>query len=150
MSDKHRQAELAKIHIAKKALGMTNDDYTAMLMEITGKTSAGDLNARQRQAVLDHLASLGFKNRLKLGRPQNIEGKRGQDSQQLSRARQLEKIEALLTVGGKAWGYADSLAQRICKVDRVAWVPTGDLFKIITALRKQAKREGWDLSGEEN
>jgi hypothetical protein len=31
----------------------------------------------------------------------------------------------------------------------VAWVATGDLYKIITALRKQAQREGWDLSGEE-
>lgn len=149
MSDKHRRAELAKIHIAKKDLGMTDDDYTAMLMEITGKTSAGDLNARQRQAALDHLASLGFKNSRKRGRPQNIKRNRGQASDQASRARQLEKIEALLTVGGKAWGYADSLAQRICKVDRVAWVPTGDLYKIITALRLQAKREGWDLSGEE-
>jgi phage gp16-like protein len=145
----HRRAELAKIHIAKKDLGMTDDDYTAMLEAITGKTSAGDLNSRQRQAVLEHLANLGFKNDRKRGRPRNMERKPSQPEDQASRARQLEKIEALLTVGGKAWGYADALAQRICRVDRVAWVPTSDLYKIITALRKQAKRAGWDLSGEE-
>ncbi|MGE4545814.1 MAG: gp16 family protein [Pedobacter sp.] len=145
----HRRAELAKIHIAKKDLGMTDDDYTTMLMAITDKTSAGDITARQRQEVLEHLVSLGFKNDRKRGRPANMERKPSQAEEQVSRAKQLEKIEALLTVGEKPWGYADALAARICKVDRVAWVATVDLYKIITALRKQAKREGWDLSGEE-
>jgi phage gp16-like protein len=65
-----------------------------------------------------------------------------------SRAAQLAKIEALLTIGGKPWAYGDALAKRICKVERIAWVPDRDLYKIITALRMQAKREGWDLSGE--
>ena len=65
-----------------------------------------------------------------------------------SRSSQLKKIEALLTVGKKEWNYAHALAARICKVDRVEWVPEHELYKIITALRKQAFREGWDLSGE--
>jgi phage gp16-like protein len=67
---------------------------------------------------------------------------------QASRARQLEKIEALLTIGGKSWAYGDAMAKRICKVDKITWVADGDLYKIITALRKQAQRDGWDLSGE--
>ncbi len=65
-----------------------------------------------------------------------------------NRAAQLKKIEALLTVGGKPWNYAHALAKRICKTDRIEWVPDHLLYKIITALRYQAKREGWDLSGE--
>jgi phage gp16-like protein len=76
-------------------------------------------------------------------RPHNI------DAGRHSRQAQLQKIEALLTVGGKPWGYADALAIRICKVEKLAWVPANQLYKIITALRKQAQREGWDLSGEE-
>lgn len=146
-NDRYRRAELAKIHIAKKDFCMSDGDYRAMLMEITGKTSAGDLNSKQRQAVLDHLASLGFKNK-RSGRPKNADRKPGQKPSQVSRAEQLKKIEALLTIGEKPWSYADALAQRICKADRVAWVKDVDLYKIITALRKQALREGWDLSGE--
>lgn len=149
MSDQYRRPELAKIHIAKKDLGLTDDDYQAMLQEITGKTSAGDLTAKQRRAVLDHLASLGFKNKRTSGRPKNADRKPGQKASQVSRAKQLQKIEALLTIGEKPWSYADALAQRICKADRVAWVKDGDLYKIITALRKQAQREEWDLSGED-
>lgn len=143
-----RKAELAKIHIAKKDLGMSDDDYRAMLHAITGTESAGDLNTKERRAVLEHLAELGFRNKRKRGRPRNIERTPSQNLDQTSRARQLQKIEALLTVGCKPWGYADALARRICRVDRVAWVPTGALYKIITALRKQARRQGWDLSGE--
>lgn len=138
----NRQAELARIHIAKKKLGMSDDDYRTMLYQQTGKESAGKLTARERYIVLDHMKSLqeGPKKSYP-GRPNNMDG-------QSSRDRQLGKIEALLTVGNKSWGYADSLAQRICGVDFVAWVPDNELYKIITALRKQGERDGWDLSGE--
>lgn len=151
--DKMRRAELAKIHIAKKDLGLDDDTYRLMLHEVAGVESAGDLNTRGRRAVLEHLKELGFAAKTK-GRPGNIERSPGAGPQRTSRARQLEKIEALLTVGSKPWAYADALAARICRtrdgapIEKIAWVPTGELYKVITALRKQAQREGWDLSGE--
>ncbi len=138
-----RRAELAKIHIAKKELGMSEDDYRAMLLQVGGKESAGDLSAAARRQVLDHLAALGGKSARRKtypGRPKNIDGGRH------SRAEQLKKIEALLTVGKKPWSYGDALALRICKVAKVAWVPDHDLYKIITALRKEGQRKGWDLN----
>lgn len=135
----NRQAELARIHIAKKDLGMNDDEYRTMLHMVTGKSSAGDLTARQRYAVLDHLKSLKEGVKKYPGRPNNMDGI-------ASRDRQLGKIEALLTIGGKSWAYGDALAKRICKVDKLTWVEDADLYKIIAALRKQAKREGWDLN----
>jgi phage gp16-like protein len=51
-------------------------------------------------------------------------------------------------VGNRPWSYADALAKRICKVDKIIWVPGDQLHKVIAALRYQARREGWDLSGE--
>lgn len=141
-----RNAELAKIHIAKKELGLDDDTYRQMLLAVTGKDSAGKLSARQRLAVLAHLTKSGWQptqRTRKYGRkPHNLKPAR------CSRAAQLRKIEALLTVGGRPWKYADVLAKRICKVDSIAWVHDNDLYKVITALRKQAQREGWDLSGE--
>lgn len=144
MKDAKRQAELAKIHIAKKELGLSEGDYRAMLFEIGGQESSGDLDRAGRRRILDHLRSLGWQTKGKgRKRPSNINAGRN------SRGAQLTKIEALLTVGKLPWGYADALALRICKVDRVEFVPSSELYKIITALRKQAKREGWDLSGEQ-
>jgi hypothetical protein len=43
----NRQAELARIHIAKKELNMTDDDYRFMLHSVTGKSSAALLTARE-------------------------------------------------------------------------------------------------------
>ena len=134
----NRQAELARIHIAKKELGMSDDDYRAMLFSVTGKSSAGDLTAGQRYQVLDHLKSLQNGPAPFKGRPHNMDGR-------TSRDRQLKKIEALLTVGKKPWAYADILAKRICKVDFIAWVADSDLYKIIAALKKQGQREGWKI-----
>jgi len=143
-AEKYRRAELAKIHIAKKDLGLPEDVYRAMLLEIGGKESSADLDRAGRGRVLDHLKALGWQPKHKGGkRPHNINAGR------MSRQQQLKKIEALLTVGEKGWAYADALALRICKVTCVAWVPDDQLYKIITALRKQGLREGWDLSGED-
>ncbi len=143
MKDAKRGAELAKIHIAKKDLTLDDATYRAMLFEIGGKESAADLDQRGRRAVLEHLRQLGWQPQVK-GRkkPHNLNAGRS------SRSEQLKKIEALLTVGKLPWGYADALALRICKVDRIEFVPSGELYKVITALRKQALRDGWDLSGE--
>jgi phage gp16-like protein len=135
-----RRAELAKIHIAKTDRNMTEEDYRCMLHVVAGVDSAADLDAKGRRMVLDHLYG-GKSKRQYPKRPRNMEG-------HSSRAEQLQKIEALLTIGKRPWAYADALAKSICKVEKVEWVPDYDLYKIITALRKQAQREGWDLSGE--
>ncbi len=146
-----RLAEIAKIHIGAEAIGIDtkSEAYREMLQTHGGAHSAADLEAAGRHAVLDHLYASGFKpvSRKSQGRPKNAD-RQGAHWRRKSRAAQLEKIEALLTVGGKSWAYADGIAKRICKVERVTWVPAGSLYKIITALRKQAQREGWDLSGE--
>ena len=134
----NRLAELATIHIYKKALGMSDDDYRAMLVEITGKSSAGDLTAYQRYQVLDHLSRLqdGIKAKPYPGRPHNMDGNSSRD-------KQLKKIEAQLASAGLPWSYADVLAWKICGVEKIAWVPDGALYKIITALKKQGERKGW-------
>lgn len=148
--EERRRAELARIHIAKAEKGMSDDEYRYMLNTVAGVTSAADLDARGRRAVLDHLC--GGKGTGPLGtskglspsypkRPKNMEGSS-------SRAAQLAKIEALLTVGGLPWSYADAIAKQMGLADKVAWVPDGDLYRIITALKVRAKKMGWDLSGE--
>ena len=142
--------QIKLIHTCKGALGLDDDAYRAVLAGY-GVESSKDLSTFKAAQLLADLESKaeaagvwkrGGAPKRKGKRPHNIGTGRG------SRQAQLRKIEALLTIGGKPWGYADALALRICKVDQLAWVPVDQLYKIITALRKQAQREGWDLSGE--
>lgn len=130
------------IHIAKGQLGMTDDDYRGLLADMFQVESSKALSADQAAQLIDELKKKGFVLKTK-GRPARLK-----KPTRVSRDMQLQKVEALLTVGGKSWAYADALAKRICKVDRMGFVADDQLYKIITALRKQAQREGWDLSGE--
>lgn len=132
-----RRRQLAKIHIAKNQLGMDDDTYREMLHNVAKVKSSAKLNADGLRAVLEHLAQCGFKAAGKKypGRPKNMD-------RATSRSAQLKKIEAYLAEAKRPWSYADTLAKRICKVERIAWVKDKDLYKIITALRKDAMRNG--------
>ena len=141
-------SQIKIIHTLKGALCLDDDAYRATLARY-GVGSSKDLREREAEDLIKDLEQKATaagvwkrKTPRRAGRrPANIDSPG-------SRAAQMKKIEALLTIGGKPWSYADALALRICKVAAIAWVPAGDLYKIITALRKQARREGWDLSGE--
>ncbi|NJD38427.1 MAG: DUF1018 domain-containing protein [Geobacter sp.] len=137
--------------VMKLQPGYDDDNYRDTIRDISkGRTdSSKELKPAERQELINRLSVLagetppfakggrgGFP-----GRPRNM------DSNE-SRADQLGKIEALLSIGKLPWSYADAIATAVCKVDKVAWVQTHDLYKVITALRKQAQRKGWDLSGE--
>ena len=52
--------DLAKIHIAKKELGLTDSLYREVLSVFFGKRSAKDLNPREVEALLEHFKGLGW------------------------------------------------------------------------------------------
>lgn len=157
-ADESWNRDRCRIHALKGKVkgaqpGYTDDNYRDTILDISqGRTdSSTGLKPTERTELISRLSVLAgeqprpsYQRRDKRSypkRPKNMD-KGG------SRADQLGKIEALLTVGKKEWAYADGIAKRVCKVDKVQWVETDDLYKIITALRMQAKREKWDLSGE--
>lgn len=63
--DQLRKADLAKIHIAKQQLCMTDDDYRALIQRISRNRtdSAAGLNIRELGHVLAHMRKSGFKQR---------------------------------------------------------------------------------------
>lgn len=136
-----RHRALARIHLAKKELRMDDGTYRAMLSEIVGVASSKDLDAAGLNRVLDHLTRCGFKGKSSYpGRPRNF----GDED----RGPLLRKIEALLTVGGKSWAYADGIAKRVCKVERVAWCRWDYLHKIVGVLASNAAKYGWQEERE--
>ena len=49
---------IAAIHVLKSKLQLTDDDYRALLKNLTQKTSSKDLTDKERQAVRDHMQNL--------------------------------------------------------------------------------------------
>jgi len=152
LSPRARGALIGAIHAGATALGMDTSDkdprstYRAMLQEIGGTPSCAKMSDGGLHRVMDHLRRSGFQPQKSIekkdypGRPKNAD--RG------NRAAQMQKIEALLTIGGLPWSYADAIAKQMRLADKVAWVAEDNLYRIITALRKKAQKEHWDLSGE--
>lgn len=58
-----RAAELARIHIAAKELGLDRDTYEDMLWTLCRVRSAADLDEHGRRLVLDHLRARGYRFR---------------------------------------------------------------------------------------
>ncbi len=133
-----RRRELAKIHAEKKRLGLDDDVYRDTLRRVTGKDSSAAMDGRERRAVIEDLKAQAKRR----GMPPRHRRKRPRNMNQPDRAAQMSKIEAYLAEAKRPWEYADSLAMRICKVDSLTFVPDGELYKIITALKKDAERHG--------
>jgi hypothetical protein len=55
-----RRAMIAKIHIAKKALGLDDDSYRAVLTRVTGQSSSANCREPQLVAVLGEFKRLGW------------------------------------------------------------------------------------------
>jgi len=132
-----RRGDLAKIHIAKKQLCIDDMTYREMLLNITGRRSAGLLTAVQRAKVLRHLAKAGFKVKRRAacpGRPGNMNHP--------EKGKMLGKIEALLAEAHRPWSYAHGTARRMFNVNRVQWLKPDQLHKLIAALMADARRHG--------
>ena len=52
--------QLGLLHVAKKRLGLTDDDWRALLMRVAGVESSRDLDAFGFAPVMDVLRHLGF------------------------------------------------------------------------------------------
>jgi phage gp16-like protein len=147
-----RHALLARVHILVKELRMDDDAYREALYGAFGVRSSKALSDGQLAHFADMLARQlpdkhAQRRRAHPGAPHNLvkpapSAGSGQAPGEPSRNAQLRKIEALLAEAGYPWSYADALAQRICKVERMAFVPAHALYKIITALELDAKRHG--------
>lgn len=126
---------LAKIHIAKAQLGLDDETYRALLARVAGVRSAKDLTPRQVGAVLREFERLGWQS--KSSKPGRKAPKPAPDRQSL-----VGKIEAFLAEAKRPWDYADAMALRMFKVERVEWCDTDQLRRLVAALSYDAKRHG--------
>ncbi len=129
-----RNLQLSKIHIAKKDLGLDDETYRALLARVAGVRSAKDLNPRQFGAVLAEFGRLGWES------ASTKKHGRKAPAAAPDRAKLVGKIEAFLAEAKRSWAYADGMAMRMFKVERVEWLDPEQLKKMVAALTYDARR----------
>ncbi|SES15200.1 Mu-like prophage protein gp16 [Vreelandella subterranea] len=130
------KGKLAQIHIAKAQLGLSDEDYRAILARKAGVRSAKELTNKTVGGVMHEFRRLGFEPK-----PAKKAGRKAPRPPR-SRQREMNKVEALLTDAGRAWAYADGMARHMFKVDRVDFLDDNQLHKLLQALIIDAKRQG--------
>jgi phage gp16-like protein len=134
-----RQAMLAKVHIAVKELGYSDETYRDILYTQFKARSAAGLTLDQLDQLIRFFVSKGWHNKISGKKP---EGRRGT-------MRQLGKITALLAAkadqqrGPVPWNYALAILKRQCGVERFEWATSAQLQKVIASLEYDAKRKGY-------
>lgn len=61
MTEANRRAMLAKVHIAKKHMDLSDDDYRSILQRVTGRGSSADCSDAQLHVLLSEFKRLGWK-----------------------------------------------------------------------------------------
>lgn len=140
-ADPTRARDLKLIHAARRQMAWDETVYRAILERVTGKASAADLNARERKAVLDDFARLGWRVKAR-------KGHRKPGAVGLDRQAYVDKIEAYLADAKRPWAYADAMAKRICKVDSVRFCEPDQLRKLVAALEYDRQRRARAGSGD--
>jgi len=125
-----------KIQIARRQLGLDDGAYYAILARVAGVKSSKDLTPGQISRVLIELERLGFKPK-----PAK-KTSRAAPKPAPDRTAQVAKIDAFLAEANRPWSYADAMALRMFKVERVEWCDADQLRRLIAALTYDAKRHG--------
>lgn len=134
-----RRMLLAKVHIGRKAIGIAEDDYRALLVRITGARSAKDCDAGQLVQVLAEFERMGFHS----GPAVTRRAPAGSAVARKARAMwiSLYQLGAITDPSEKA---LEAFGRRQLHVDRLQWADERQGFRLIEALKAIADRNGWD------
>lgn len=126
-----RTSDLAKIHIARKALGLDDDTYQGAISLIShGRTdSSAELDHAERAALLEHFSARGWKNTATA------------PDVAVAKKKLISKIGALLVDMDLTWAYADGIAKQMFKREKLQWCKPQELRGVIAALVKKQKAQ---------
>ncbi len=137
----HRRALLAKVHLAKKELALSDDDYRAILLDVAGVDSAGACDDRRLVDLLDRFKARGWKPAGRSAKPA--------DHKPATKARalwlSLYHLNAIENASERA---LEAFARRQLGCDRLQWANQGLMYRLIEALKAMAARHGWDQTLE--
>lgn len=155
-----RRANVTKVQIAKRDLGMDDGTYRAMLERLTGRTSSTACSDQQLGVVLDELKAKGWKPKVvqggkirgrsgkvvidELAKAEPRAGRAVASNPVAKKARALWiSLHQLGEVRDPSESALEAFARRQLKVDRLQWANQSQGFRLIEALKAMAERAGW-------
>lgn len=132
-----RKKELAIIHMAKSDLGMSRDDYEFVLLEVTGKSSAADLDVREREKLIKHFKTKGFQIKSK---KQPINKRIQKTSEGMKVVALWQMLHELGAVKNPSDEALLAYVKRITKSDAMQWINGNQTETLIETLKKWALR----------
>jgi phage gp16-like protein len=143
-ASQRRRQLIAKIHVAKKQLGLTDDDYRAVLIRVGGRESSAQMSDAQLADVVQEFARKGFTAKARVGKP------RPADHPVARKARAMWiSLHQLGAVDNASEAALEAFACRQLQVAKLQWADQALGYKLIEALKAMADRAGWpqDLAG---
>lgn len=146
-----RQAHLAAIHIAQKALRLTTEDAQALKSAVTGVASAGAMTPAQRRKYLAHLSTLQARQAVAQGgkpayQPERPAHHLAVDDAQDDRWHKARFIWANLARAGHVHTDTDAAlmayVKRQAHVEHWRFLNTVQINSVIEALKRWAARVG--------
>lgn len=150
------RAALIKVQIARKELGLVDDDYRMILSRLTGETSAAACTEAQLDLVLGEFTAKGWKPKVVVSQPARQMGKTFAAGQRRADHPSAKKARALWLslwhlgeVRDSSETALESFARRQLGVERLQWADQAQVYKLIEALKAMAERAGWsqDVAG---
>jgi len=128
------------IHVAKQKVGLTEEEYRALLEGISGKTSSTELTITELEAVLKAFKRLGFQVKKMAATPDEV-GRATAD--------QIDYIKGLweLSARVKTEAALNAFIKRITGVPYLRWLDKQAAQKVILAVRYIAAQAGYDPDG---
>ncbi|MCP3941427.1 MAG: DUF1018 domain-containing protein [Desulfobacteraceae bacterium] len=126
--------QLAVIHIAKKQVGMSEEEYRDLLSSVS-VTSSKKLNSKTFTIVMNQFEQLGFKTKSK------TRAKRKVSNMPDKKQPLMKKLEAIILDMGKSWRYVDAIAKRRFDVEAAQWLEVPELRKLVQMMTIYQKRQ---------
>ena len=137
--EKRRQAELAKIHVAKKWFRLDDETYRQFLMRETGKSSAAELDQAERSKVLDALKAAGFvEGNTHTAHIDDFKDTTPQHRMIRALWAELQALGALRDSSEKG---LRRFIKRVSDCDSIRWLGLHEANKVIEALKSWRRRE---------
>lgn len=121
--------QLAIIHIAKKQLGMSDEDYQAMLSGY-GVQHASELDPKGFRSIMLHFEKMGFVGKNHKPGPHRMS----------SRRLQADKIRAIAHEMHLTTSYLDAISRNMFGIDCWHWLDAHQMAKLMIALVYHQKR----------
>ncbi len=153
MERKINGRQVGLLHFARASVGMTEEEYRGMLGSL-GVASSTELTQEGLDECMTRLEAAGFRRdeqaRATAEGYRAVRGtaaKSGMDRRvPEERERMLSKMEAILAELGLGWAYADGMARRMFRVERVRFCGAEQVHRLVQALtvhqRRTASRAG--------